>query len=110
MISSRRESLLAATLTPKRLRLCELGLVELVILFQSFQEFFEIKFQKILSISLKPSAELRSFLIWLSPAAPFLHAAYIPNLIRFLAIIFPSSVSLVDNYNNARYTPLVRPH
>jgi hypothetical protein len=33
MIDSKKESLNAATLTPKRLRLCELGLVELVILF-----------------------------------------------------------------------------
>src|SRR6202049_4273252 len=30
------------------------------------------------------------------------------TLFRSLAIIFPSSVSLVDNYNNARYTPLDR--
>jgi len=61
MIGSRRESLTAATLIPKQLRLCELGLVELVILLQGFQEFFQIKFDEILSISLKSSAELRSF-------------------------------------------------
>jgi len=61
MIDSKSGSLTAATLTPKRLRLCELGLVEPVILFQGLQEFFQIKFEEIRCVSFQPSPELRSF-------------------------------------------------
>jgi len=45
MIGSSNGSLTAATLTPKQLRLCELGLVESLILLQRFQEFFQIKYE-----------------------------------------------------------------
>ena len=40
MIASRSVSLAAATLTPKRLGLCELELVELVVLFEGLQKLF----------------------------------------------------------------------
>ena len=61
MIGSRRGCLAAATLTPKRLGLCQLELVELVILFEGLQEFFQIKFEELSRIYLQSSSELRSF-------------------------------------------------
>jgi hypothetical protein len=61
MIGSRNGSLTAPTLTPKHLGLCELGLVELIILFQSLQELLQIEVEEISRVSLQSSPELRSF-------------------------------------------------
>jgi hypothetical protein len=60
MIGS-RSGCLAATLTPKHLGLCELELVELVILFEGLQKLFQIKFKNILRVSFQSSPELRCF-------------------------------------------------
>jgi len=61
MIGSRSGSLAAVTLTPKRLGLCELVLVELVVFFQGLQKLFQIKVEKIARVSCQSSPELESF-------------------------------------------------
>ena len=94
MIGSKSGSLTAATLTPKRLRLCELGLVELVILLQGLQEFFQIKFEEIRRVSFQSSPELRSFRSRLFLATVFLRPPDALNLLRLFAIIIHDSASL----------------